>query len=75
MENLGRYLVLGGAILILLGGGFYLAAKFGLPLGRLPGDIRIEGKNGSFYFPIVTCLLLSIVLTVILNLIVRLFRK
>ncbi len=75
MENLGRYLVLGGAILILLGGGFYLAAKFGLPLGRLPGDIRIEGKNGSFYFPIVTCLLLSVVLTVILNVIVRLFRK
>ncbi len=75
MENIGRYLVIGGVILILIGGGFYLAAKLGLPLGRLPGDIRIEGKNGSFYFPVVTSLVLSLVLTVVLNIIVRLFRK
>jgi hypothetical protein len=75
MENLGRYLVAGGVILILLGGGVYLAGKFGLPLGRLPGDIRIEGKNGGFYFPIVTSLLLSFLLTIILNIIARLFRK
>jgi hypothetical protein len=75
MENIGRYLILGGAILILLGGGVYLAAKFGLPLGRLPGDIRIEGKNGTFYFPLVTSIILSIVLTIILNVIVRLFHK
>jgi DUF2905 family protein len=75
MENLGRYLVIGGVILILLGGGVYLAAKAGLPLGRLPGDIRIEGRNGSFYVPIVTSLLLSALLTVILNLVFRLFRK
>ena len=75
MENIGRYLVIGGVILILIGGGFYLAAKLGLPLGRLPGDIRIEGKNGSFYFPVATSIVLSLVLTVLLNIIVRLFRK
>ncbi len=75
MENVGRYLVIGGVILILVGGGFYLAAKLGLPLGRLPGDIHIEGKNGSFYFPIVTSIVLSLVLTILLNIIVRLFRK
>ena len=75
MENIGRYLIVGGVILILLGGGFYLAARLGLPLGRLPGDIRIEGKNGSFYFPIVTSIIVSFVLTVILNIILRLFRK
>ena len=75
MENIGRYLVIGGVLLILIGGGFYLAAKLGLPLGRLPGDIRIEGKNGSFYFPVVTSLVLSLVLTIVLNIIVRLFRK
>ncbi len=75
MENIGRYLIIGGVILILLGGGFYLAARLGLPLGRLPGDIRIEGKNGSFYFPIVTSILVSVVLTVLLNIIVRLFHK
>jgi Protein of unknown function (DUF2905) len=75
MENLARFLVIGGIILILIGGGVYLAAKFGLPLGRLPGDIHIEGKNGSFYFPIVTSIVLSLVLTIILNIIIRLFRK
>ena len=75
MENIGRYLVIAGVILILLGAGFYLAAKVGLPLGRLPGDIRIEGKNGSFYFPIVTSIVLSLVLTIVLNIIIRLFRR
>ena len=75
MENIGRYLILGGVILILLGGGFYLAGRLGLPLGRLPGDIRIEGTNGSFYFPIVTSILVSIVLTLLLNIIIRLFHK
>ena len=75
MENLARFLVIGGIILILIGGGVYLAAKFGIPFGRLPGDIRIEGKNGSFYFPIVTSIVLSLLLTVFLNIIIRLFRK
>ena len=75
MENIARTLVIGGVILILLGGGFYLASKWGLPLGRLPGDIHIQGKNGSFYFPVVTSIVLSIVLTILLNLIARLFHK
>lgn len=75
MENIARFLVIGGIVLILLGGGVYLAAKFGIPLGRLPGDINMEGKNGSFHFPIVTSIILSLVLTVLLNIIVRLFRR
>jgi hypothetical protein len=75
MENIARFLVIGGIVLILIGGGVYLAAKFGIPLGRLPGDIRIEGKNGSFYFPIVTSIVLSLILTILLNIIIRLFRR
>lgn len=75
METIARYLMLGGIILFLLGGGLYLAAKFGLPLGRLPGDIRIEGENFRFYFPLAASLLISLALTVILNLIARLWRK
>ena len=75
MENIGRYLIIGGVLLILLGGGFYLAGRLGLPLGRLPGDIHIEGRNGSFYFPIVTSILVSLVLTVLHNIIIRLFHK
>jgi len=75
MENLARWLVIGGIILILIGGGVYLASRMGIPFGRLPGDIRIEGQSGSFYFPIVTSCLLSIVLTVILNIIIRFFNR
>ena len=75
MESIARYLMLGGIVLFLIGGGIYLAAKFGLPLGRLPGDIRIEGENGSFYFPIATSILVSVVLTVLLNVILRLLKK
>ena len=75
MENIARYLVIGGIILILLGGGVYLAAKFGIPLGRLPGDIRIEGENGSFYFPVTTSILISVILTIVLNVIMRLLKK
>jgi hypothetical protein len=51
MENIARYLMFAGVALFLIGGGVYLAAKFGIPLGQLPGDIRIEGENGSFYLP------------------------
>jgi len=75
MENIARYLMIGGIILFLIGGGIYLAAKFGLPLGRLPGDIRIEGENGSFYFPITSSILVSVVLTIVLNLITRFFKR
>jgi len=75
MENIARFLVIGGIILILLGGGVFLAAKFGIPLGRLPGDIHIQGKNGSFYFPIVSSIVLSILLTLILNVIIRFLNK
>ena len=75
MESIARYLILGGIVLILIGGGVYLAAKFGIPLGRLPGDIRIEGENGSFYFPVTTSILVSVILTIVLNVVARLLRK
>jgi len=67
--------MLAGVIVFLVGAGFYLTAHFGLPLGRLPGDIRIEGKNGTFYFPLTTSILISVVLTVLLNLIIRIWRR
>jgi len=75
MESIARTLMIGGVILFLVGGGIYLATKFGIPLGRLPGDIRIEGENGSFYFPVASSILVSVVLTILLNVIVRLLRK
>ncbi len=74
MEQFARYLIIGGIVLILIGGGVYLAAKFGIPLGRLPGDIRIEGENGSFYFPVTSSILVSVILTFLLNVIVKLLK-
>jgi hypothetical protein len=75
MENFARLLVIGGIILIVVGGGVFLAAKLGIPFGRLPGDIHIQRGNGSFYFPIVSSIVLSILLTVILNVIIRFLNK
>ena len=75
METISRYLMFAGIVLFLSGGGMYLAAKFGLPLGRLPGDIRIEGENGGFYFPVPSSILVSVILSLLLNLTLRLFKK
>ena len=75
MENLARYLVFGGILLILIGGGVFLASRLGIPFGRLPGDIRIERGSGLFYFPIVTSCLLSILLTIVLNIIIRFLNR
>ncbi len=62
---MGRYLIDAGLLLILLGLIFVLGERVGIRVGRLPGDIRIQGRHGSFYFPVVTCLLLSAILTLI----------
>jgi hypothetical protein len=62
-------------VLFLVGMGLYLSAKLGLPLGRLPGDIRIEREGFSFYLPLATSILLSVVLAIVLNLIVQLWKK
>ena len=75
MENIARWLVVGGIVLILIGGGVFLASRLGIPIGKLPGDIRIERGGGLFYFPIVTSCLLSILLTIVLNIIVRFFNR
>ena len=75
MATLARLFLLLGIIFLLIGGMLYFLARFNLPLGRLPGDIRIEGQNFRFYFPLATSLLLSLVLTVLLNLIARLLKK
>jgi len=59
-------LILMGVALIVVGVFVSFGDRLPLRLGRLPGDIRIEGKNGGFYFPLVTCLLLSAVLTLVM---------
>ena len=64
---MARLLILAGVVLIIAG----LALKLGVPLGRLPGDITIRRAGGSFYFPIVTCIVVSVVLSIIASLLRR----
>lgn len=69
MRELGRMMIVAGGVIAAIGALVWFAARpDGLPLrlGRLPGDIAYQGKNGSFYFPVVTCILLSVALTLIL---------
>lgn len=74
MVELGKALLGLGVLLVIVGSALLLAARFGLPLGRLPGDISYRGKNVSVFFPLGTSILLSVVLSVILYLISR-FRR
>ena len=75
METIARYLMFAGIALFLIGVGAYLASKFGIPLGRLPGDIRMEGENGSFYFPVTSSILASVILTILMNIVSRFLNK
>jgi hypothetical protein len=66
MNDIGKILIGIGLGLAALGALLWLAGKTGLPLGRLPGDIRIERENFKFYFPLTTCILLSLALTILM---------
>ena len=70
MSELGKLLVIAGAMLVVIGALLWSGVGRGW-LGRMPGDINYSRNNFSFHFPIVTCIILSILLTVLL----RLFRK
>jgi hypothetical protein len=61
----GRWLILIGLVCVAAGVVVMLGERFGIKLGSLPGDIVIRRKSGSFYFPVVTCLIVSVLLTLI----------
>ena len=74
MGSLGKLLIGVGGLLILIGLCVLLASRAGIPLGRLPGDINYRGKNTAFFFPITTCIILSIVLSLVMWIVNRFFR-
>jgi hypothetical protein len=74
MAEMGRLLVMLGVALVVIGGIVMLLGRTGLPLGRLPGDLLYRGKNTTFYFPLASCILISVVLSIVLFLIGRLKR-
>jgi len=73
-RELGRLLLVIGLVLAAAGALLVFTGKLPFRLGHLPGDIAIEGKHGSFYFPIATCIVLSVALTLLLW-IVNFFRR
>jgi len=73
--SIARFLMLAGVGLFLIGGLVYLLARMGVNLFNLPGDIRIQGENLTCVVPIVSMIVLSILMSVILNIVVRFLNK
>ena len=70
MQEIGKLLVVFGIVVVLLGAALWSGIGSGW-FGRLPGDIRIERGGSGFYFPIVTCIIISIVLSLVMSLLRR----
>lgn len=74
VRELGKFLLVIGIVMVCLGALMMFGTKLPFRLGRLPGDIVVQGRNSSFYFPIVTCIVVSVVLTLLMW-IVNFFRR
>ena len=74
MNDIGKLLILLGVVLVVAGLIILLIGRLNLPIGRLPGDILYRGKNTTFYFPLATSILVSVVLSLVLYVISR-FRR
>jgi DUF2905 family protein len=74
MADLGKLILGIGLVLVVIGGALIVAGRIGIPVGRLPGDFSYRGKHVAVYFPLVTSILVSLVLSGVLYLISR-FRR
>lgn len=74
MADIGKILIFFGGLLLVVGVLFVLLGRTNLPIGRLPGDILYRGKNTTFYFPLTTSIIISVVLSIVLYVISR-FRR
>lgn len=75
ISSLARWLILTGVVIIIIGIGVWLFGRFDIPLGRLPGDIRIEREGFSCFIPLASSILLSLILTLALNLLLRFINR
>ncbi|HAY84205.1 MAG TPA: DUF2905 domain-containing protein [Chloroflexi bacterium] len=75
LTAIGKILALIGVVLLLVGGSLVLLDRLGLRLGQLPGDIRIQTDSFSCAFPLVSSILISLLLTVVLNVLLRWLNK
>jgi hypothetical protein len=71
MNSIGKMFIIIGLVVVALGVLLTILSKFNIPLGRLPGDIFIKRDNFSFYFPLTTSIIVSIILSLIFYLISR----
>jgi hypothetical protein len=74
LREIGKSLLVMGAVLVVVGVLLLSGARLPYRIGRLPGDIVVQGRNSSFYFPIVTCMIVSLLFTLLLW-ILNLFRR
>jgi hypothetical protein len=75
ISTIGKMIVLAGLAVVVLGLLLWIGSKIGLPFGSLPGDIRVNRPGFSFRFPLMTGIVLSIILTILVNLFFWFFRK
>ena len=75
MIEFGRLLMIIGIIITIAGAALWIAGRYLPWLGNLPGDIRYESDNVRVYFPLATMILISIIGTIILNILVRIFKR
>ena len=73
LANIGKILLIGGGVIAFIGLIIMLIGRTGI-IGKLPGDIIIQRGDSTLYFPIVTFLIISVVLTLIINIVLRLFK-
>ena len=74
LREIGKLMLVAAVVLAAVGAGLLFGARLPFRLGRLPGDIAYHGRHGSFYFPIVTCIVVSVILTLVIW-IVNLLRR
>jgi hypothetical protein len=72
---IGKWIIFAGCLLIGLGLLIWLGSKWGVPFGKLPGDIAVQKEKMRFYFPLATSLIISLILTIFVNLIFWIFRR
>ena len=75
LSAIGKWMVVGGLIIVAMGVLLFVLGKLSPSLGHLPGDIHVQKENSSFHFPWVTCLVVSAALTLLINIVLRLFKS
>lgn len=73
-DSFGRWMIVIGLGLAALGVLIVLLSRAGIPIGRLPGDIRLQGQNATCLIPLASMILISLILTIAINLLLRLFK-